>query len=264
MAGKVRDEQQLQASQAPRVRVEFAQLQQWCRTLDQLDTNKEEIERELYRATARSVFAQAQYGLLRFSLRPTSKVRPPTLARHGYSRDGKPRGRRVLVGLVIVDGRPITQHIFAGNCHDAATVPAVLRYIEERFGLRRVVFAGERGMVTCSNLEPARAAAGYIVGLNRRRREDIHRYLERASEPWLECLVGITARERARAPKTKSKESLRISPGCGPSWYAARSDSVRNRQRLRAMKNVRQELMALESRIEHGKLKAPAKIDAAA
>jgi hypothetical protein len=52
---------------------------------------------------------------------------PPTLGAHGHSRDGKPRNRQVLAGLVVVDGWPIAHHVFAGHRRDARTVPEVLR-----------------------------------------------------------------------------------------------------------------------------------------
>lgn len=60
----------------------------------------------------------------------------------------------------------------------------MLRDIQARLGLRRVIFVGDRAMVTSANLERVRAQAhGYIVGLNRRRRQDIQHYLERATGP---------------------------------------------------------------------------------
>ena len=36
------------------------------------------------------------------------------MAKHGHSRDGKPRNRQVLVGVVMIDGWPITHHVFEG------------------------------------------------------------------------------------------------------------------------------------------------------
>jgi len=96
---------------------------------------------------------------------------PPILGAHGHSRDGKPRNRQVLVGLVMVDGWPITHHVFAGNWRDATTVRDVLDDLESRFGLQRVVLVGDRGMVTASNLTRLREHQhGYLVGLTRRRR----------------------------------------------------------------------------------------------
>ena len=43
-----RDDGERRASRSPRVRVEFRQLKQWYRTLDQLHARKEQIEKELF------------------------------------------------------------------------------------------------------------------------------------------------------------------------------------------------------------------------
>jgi transposase len=248
------------------VRVAFGQLQQWYRTLDQLYAGKQEIERELFLRLRDSFSLKADLVFYDVTSTYFEGHGPPTLGRHGYSRDGKPRDRQVLVGQVLVDGWPIAHHVFAGNWRDAATVPAVLRDLEERFGLRRVIFVGDRGMVTCANLERIRADAhGYIVGLNRRRREDIQHYLERATGRWLECPAGISAREETPVPKTEVQEVASDEPGVR--IFVVRSEQrleYERGQRLRAMAAVRQDLAALAARIKQGKLKAPAKIGAAA
>jgi hypothetical protein len=129
-----RDAQERQRSRTPRVRVAFGQLQQWYRTLDQLYAHKQEIERELF-LRRRDLFS-LKADLVFYDLTSTyfEAHGPPTLGRHGYSRDGKPRDHQVLVGQVLVDGWPIAHHVFAGNWHDAATVPAVRRDLEQRFG----------------------------------------------------------------------------------------------------------------------------------
>src|ERR1700741_3801720 len=261
-----RDEQERQTSRTPRVQVAFGQLQQWYRTLDQLYAGKPQIERELF-LRLRDLFS-LKPDLVFYDVTSTyfEGHGPPRLGRHGYSRDGKPRDRQVLVGQVMMDGWPIVDHLFAGHWRDAATVPAVLRELEERFGLRRVIFVGDRGMVTCANLERIRAQAhGYIVGLNRRRREDIQQYLARATGRWLECPTGMTARERTPVPKTEVQEVASDEPGVR--IFVVRSQERlgdQRGQRLRAMTEVRQDLEALAARIKQGKLKAPAKRGAAA
>ena len=133
---------------------------------------------------------------------------------HGHSRDGKPRNPQVLVGLVLVDGWPIAHHVFEGNRRDAKTVPDVLRDLEQRFGLKRIVFVGDRGMVTSQNLEDLRGNGhGYIVGRNRRRSGEVFDYIQSATGPWIECPVGITAREKATPPKTLVQEVVAQEPG---------------------------------------------------
>jgi transposase len=261
-----RGEKERQASRAPRVRVQFRQLQQWYRTLDQLHARKPRIEEELY-LRLRNLFS-LQVDLVFYDLTSTyfEGQGPGGLAAHGHSRDGKPRNRQVLVGLVLVDGWPITHHVFQGNWRDSTTVPQVLQDLERRFGLRRVVFVGDRGMVTTSNLEELRRREqGYVVGLNRRRREEVFRYLGRATGKWTEVPVGITAGEKAAPPRTEVQEVA--SDAAGVRVFVVRSEerlAYEQRQRLRAMDRVREELEALERRVATGKLKAPEAIGAAA
>lgn len=66
----------------------------------------------------------------------------------------------------MIDGWPIAHPVFAGNPRDATTVKQDL---PARFGLRRVVFVGDRGMVTAQNIELLRARkSSDVVGLNRK------------------------------------------------------------------------------------------------
>jgi transposase len=172
----------------------------------------------------------------------------------------------VLVGVVMLDGWPITHHVFKGNWRDAQTVPQVVADLDQRFGLRRVVFVGDRGMVTSANLALLRTRdQGYVVGLHRRRRAEIVRYIEAATGPWIDCPVGITAREKADPPKTRVQEVA--SAHTGLRIFVVRSDErerYERAQRLNAMARVKTQLDALQRRVEQGKLKAPDKIGAAA
>ncbi len=261
-----RDDAERRASRLPRVRVAFRQLKQWYRTLDQLAARKATIEQELY-LRLRDLFS-LNVDLVFYDLTSTyfEGQGPPMLGAHGKSRDGKPRNRQVLVGLVMVDGWPLAHHVFRGNRRDATTVRHVLEDLEQRFGVRRMVLVGDRGMVTSDNLALLRARAqGYVVGLQRRRREAVFRYIERATGPWTECPVGITARERADPPKTRVQEVA--SDQAGVRIFVVRSDerlAFERTQRLAAMVRVRTALQALERRVRRGQLKDPAKIGAAA
>src|SRR6266508_4660986 len=254
------------ASRLPRVRVELRQLKQWYRTLDQLAARKSHIEQELY-LRLRDLFS-LKVDLALYDLTSTyfEGQGPPALGAHGHSRDGKPRNRQVLVGVVMVDGWPITHHVFHGSARDATTVPQVLADLEQRFGLRRVVFVGDRGMVTSANLALLRTRQqGYVVGLNRRRREDVYRYIARATGPWTDCPVGITAREKSAPPKTRVQEVTADRPGVRV--FVVQSEerlTYERTQRLKAMARVRRELEALERRVVRGHLKQPAQIGAAA
>src|SRR6516164_4430088 len=209
-----RDDGERLASRTPRVRVELRQLKTWYRTLDQLLEHKDTIEHALF-ITLRDLFS-LQVDMVFYDLTSTyfEGHGPPGIGANGHSRDGKPRNPQVLVGLVVVDGWPIAHHVFAGNRRDAKTVPEVLRDLEQRFGLRRIVFVGDRGMVTSHNLDDLRAHGhGYIVGRNRRRSGEVFEYIQSATGPWSECPTGITAREKASSPKTLVQEVSSTQPG---------------------------------------------------
>jgi transposase len=261
-----RDEAERKQSGAPRVRVNLRWLKHWYRTLDQLRARKEDIEKDLF-LRLRTLFS-LQVDMVFYDLTSTyfEGQGPPKLGAHGHSRDGKPRNRQVLVGLVMVDGWPIAHHVFEGNWRDSKTVPSVLSDLKKRFGLGRVVFVGDRGMVTADNLKKLKAAKqGYVVGLTRRRRKGIYEYIQRATGPWTKCPVGITAREKTDPPKTlvqevdSGQEGVRVFV-----VHSEERQQYERTQRLKAMKRVRAKLEALQCRVESGRLKAPEKVGAAA
>jgi transposase len=254
-----------QASRRPRVRVAFRQLKQWYRTLDQVQAHKNAIEHALY-VRLRDLFS-LQVDLVLYDLTSTYfEGQGPPLSAHGHSRDGKPRNRQVLVGVVMVAQWPIAHHVFRGNQRDSTTVTDVLDDLDQRFGLRRVVFVGDRGMVTAANLTLLRTRGqGYLVGLVRRRRADVARYLERATGPWTPCPGGRTAAEKTPPPATRVQEVPTDEPG--RRVFVVHSDerlAYEQAQRLKAMDRVRHQLEALERRVAAGKVKAAAEIGAAA
>lgn len=261
-----REDAERLASKRPRVRVKDRQLRQWYGTLDKLILYKKEIEKELF-LRLRNLFS-LNVDLVFYDLTSTyfEGNGPASIAKHGHSRDGKPRNRQVLVGQVMIDGWPIAHHVFEGNKRDSSTVESVLKDVQKRFGLRRVVFVGDRGMVTSDNIELLRSCGqGYVVGLNRRRRPEVLRYVERATGPWLECPVGIAASEKAQPPKTLVQEVS--SDKAGMRVFVVQSDErldYERGEREKAMQRVREELEALKQRVAQGKLKAPEKIGAAA
>jgi transposase len=259
-----RDDAERQASRTPRVAAR--QLQQWYRTLDQLLACKAQVESALF-VRLRDLFS-LQVDMVFYDLTSTyfEGRGPPEIGAHGHSRDGKPRNPQVLVGLVLVDGWPIAHHVFEGNRRDAKTVPDVLRDLEQRFGLKRIVFVGDRGMVTSQNLEDLRGNGhGYIVGRNRRRSGEVFDYIQSATGPWIECPVGITAREKATPPKTLVQEVVVQEPGMRV--FVVHSEerlAYERAQRIKAMDRVRTRLEKLQRRIVDGRLKAAEKVGAAA
>jgi transposase len=260
-----RQEAERLGSSRPRVRVKDGQLKQWYRTLDRLIAVKQRVEKELF-LHLRDLF-HLQVDLVFYDLTSTYfEGQGAPMAAHGHSRDGKPRNRQVLLGLVMVEGWPIAHHVFAGNWRDASTLPAVLEDLQERFGLARVILVGDRGMMTSGNLEQLRGKGqGYVVGLNRRRRRDVLRYLERAQGPWLECEVAVAGKEMSMPAQTRVQEVE--ADEAGVRVFVVESEerlSYERTQREKAMSSVEEQLEGLRRRVARGRIKTPEKIGAAA
>ena len=81
------------------------------------------------------------------------------LAKHGYSRDGKRGKLQIEFGLLCNhEGCPVAVEVFDGNTADPMTVGAQIDKLRQRFGLKRVVLVGDRGMLT--EAHPRRGRAG--------------------------------------------------------------------------------------------------------
>ena len=71
------------------------------------------------------------------------------LVDRGCSRDGKKGLPQIEFGLLCdAEGRPVAVEAFPGNASDPSTVAAQVGKLRDRFGLKRAVFVGDRGMIT--------------------------------------------------------------------------------------------------------------------
>ena len=84
-----------------------------------------------------------------------------SLAQHGYSRDHRGDRPQLVIGLLCAfDGCPVAVEVFEGNAGDPTTVPTQIDKLKQRFNLKRVVFVGDRGMITDARIEETLRPAG--------------------------------------------------------------------------------------------------------
>ena len=274
------------------------QLDAWYRTLDQLITAKDQIEVALYHRL-RDLFS-FKPDLVLYDITSTyfEGAGPHDFAKHGYSRDGKSQNVQVIVGMVMVAGWPIAHHVWAGNRIDHSTVQEVITDLRKRFEFGRLVFVGDRGMVTDENIESlTKDGHGFLVGIKRRRNAELDGWLQKVDESkWLDCPVGITAREKKENPPrtrvqeidlgvaTKAEaeaeadaeadtETATVAPGSAEPVAPPRRvfviDSDERRayeqaKRTQAMERTRVKLESVRRRVADGELTDPARIGAAA
>jgi transposase len=251
-----------------RVLVDMRQLQSWYRSLDHFYLNKSRIEVGLYHRL-RDLF-NLQPDLVFYDLTSTYFAgHGPAIAKHGYSRDGRPRNVQIVVGVVMVAGWPIAHHVWAGNTRDSATVKEVITDLTARFDFRRVVFVGDRGMVTEKNVEALTNADGdwgFLVGMTRRQNPEAEALIDRVREDrWIECEVGINAREKQAEDRPRTRVQEVSCDRAGVRVFVVDSDERRayeTRMREKSMQRTRVGLEKVQTRVAKGRLKQPEKIGA--
>lgn len=250
-----------------RVQVHHRQLDAWYRTLDRLLAAKAQIEERLYERLRDLFSFQPELVLYDITSTYFEGAGPAGFAKHGYSRDGRPQNVQVVVGLVMVAGWPIAHHVWEGNRLDVTTVEAVVNDLMQRFSFGRIVFVGDRGMVSDDNLQALTDQGhGYLVGLKRRRNAQVDAWLQATDEAkWVDCPMGINAQESANPPRTRVQEV--DSGDAGQRVFVIDSDERRayeQTQREQSMQRTRAKLESVQRRVAAGKLTDPAQIGAAA
>lgn len=243
-------------SKEQRVKVSWDWLNPWYRTLDALYEKKADIEKSLFLRLRDLLNLKADlvfYDItsIYFERRePIGKLR-----RHGKTRGGNPRDVQVLLGLVMVAGFPIAGHIFAGNQSEKKTVSAVVKDVDDRFGLRDIIFVGDTGMLSPENREFLKSLESYhyLLGHPGRRNDDAKQWLgEIVEEGWRDCGRGT------RVQEVKSgREGVRV-------FIADSQERKRYEERMRARSMARAEehLKKVQKAVEARRLKKPDKIGA--
>jgi transposase len=76
------------------------------------------------------------------------------LAQRGHDRDGSTGCPIIVYGLLCNhQGCPIAIEVFPGNTADPKTLSAQIQKIRERFGIQRVVFVADRGLLTSARID---------------------------------------------------------------------------------------------------------------
>ena len=149
-------------------------LEHLYRALDALASIKEPLEEALFQRL-QNLF-NLEVDVVFYDLTSTYfEGEGPPLAAYGYSRDKRPDRQQVLLALACDrHGFPIAHEVLAGRRADVTTVQQMIDALQRRFRLRRVVFVGDRGMVSAANLEALdQAGYEYLVGLHRERVPDL-------------------------------------------------------------------------------------------
>ena len=79
----------------------------------------------------------------------------------GKNRDNKRGHEQIIIGLLTTsDGRPVAVEVYPGNTSDQTTVLDKVKMLTHEYGVKEVIFAGDRGMLTPKRIEEV-TAQGY-------------------------------------------------------------------------------------------------------
>jgi len=252
-------------SKKQRVKVQHSQLNQWYRTLDALLAAKDNIEQALYHRV-RDLF-NLKVDMVFYDLTSSYFCRKQPigkLRRHGYSKDKRPRQVQVVLGVVMANGFPIADHVFAGNTADQSTLQQVLTDLQWRFGIRHVMVVSDRGLVSPENLEfLSEHKFSYLLGIGSRSSQEAQQVLSRLSaDRWQQVDEGNQVQEIALDDNGVSHPYRD-----GTRYFVI--DSIERKDyeqsmRQRSMQRAKEQLQKVASAVKSGRLKDPAKTGAAA
>lgn len=121
------------------------------RNLDWLADNQEEIEKKIFKYRKQEKIKSVYLYDVTSSYFEGDKNE---YAEYGYNRDKKKGKKQMVIGLLTDnEGFPLSVEVFKGNTNDLSTVSSQLKKLKENFGVERVVFVGDRGMVKSVQIE---------------------------------------------------------------------------------------------------------------
>ena len=100
---------------------------------------------------------------------------PEELAFNGFSRDGKPENKQIILSLVLNEEKlPVYFDILPGNTTDKKTVIPLIKKLKEKYNLNKSIFIGDRGMITMENIEfLEKEGIDYIIALTHKKAREL-------------------------------------------------------------------------------------------
>jgi transposase len=137
---------------------------------------KDEVEEALF-AGRRDLFTELSLAFFDTTSLYFEGRGGESLGQYGHSKDHRPDLRQMVVGAVLTeDGRPVCCEMWPGNHADSVALLPVVDRLRQRFGLRRVCWVADRGMIspaTIGGLEERKL--DYILGARLRRQREVTR-----------------------------------------------------------------------------------------
>jgi len=144
----------------PDLGIEAASADDAYAAMDWLEARQDAIEARLARRHLAPEANPSRMALFDLSSSWMEGRRCPLSAR-GYSRDGKKGKLQIEYGLLTdPEGRPVAVRVFPGNTGDPAAFTEIVSVVRDKFGLKKMVMAGDRGMITTARIDALKELDG--------------------------------------------------------------------------------------------------------
>lgn len=153
---------------------EELELHHLYRAMRWLGEAKDEVEERLF-GKRRDLFTELSLAFFDTTSLYFEGRGGESLGQYGHSKDHRPDLRQMVVGAVLTgDGRPVSCQLWPGNHADGTALLPIVDRLRERFGLTRVCWVADRGMIsrdTIQGLEERKLE--YILGARLRRQQEV-------------------------------------------------------------------------------------------
>lgn len=148
-----------------------------------------------------------------------------SLGQYGHSKDHRPDRKQMVMGAVLTgDGRPVCCELWPGDHADGNSLLPIVDRLRARFGLQRVCWVADRGMISQAAIDGLEARKlEYILGARMRRQGEVRqsvlgragRYQEvaenlRVKEVWVEGRRYIACHNPQEAVKDAAEREAVI------------------------------------------------------
>jgi len=150
---------------------------------------------------------EAQFDLVLYDLTSTyveGEAEQNPKAKRGYSRDGRPDCKQVVIALVITpEGFPLAYEVMDGNTSDKTTLRGFVDKIEKLYGTARRVWLMDRGIPTetlLAEIRNTRPDTFYLVGTPRARVNNFEKHW--LDLPWQQVRDAVEVKLFAKDGET--------------------------------------------------------------
>lgn len=153
---------------------EALQLHHLYRAMRWLGEIKDSIEEDLFRQQ-KDMFTELSLAFFDTTSIYFEGQGGESLGQYGNSKDHRPDLRQMVMGAVLTEeGRPICCELWPGNHADGNSLLPVVDRLRQRFGLKRVCWVADRGMISRETMEGLeKRKLEYILGARMRRQKEV-------------------------------------------------------------------------------------------